>query len=525
MIHERGMWDFFIAYSTADKPIAEELYFLLAPHAKTFLDTQCLLLGDDWDTELATAQRQSIVTIVLISSNTAKAYYQREEIAAAIALARENSHHHRVVPIYLDETGTKNSTIPYGLRLKEGLRCSENQVLSTISVKLLELLQKLAELGDETDKHQVSQEMVNTYNSQYHRQILSVSSTNITVVETSKMLKYNIEANDIINNISKYFEPISLGVLIETLSRSEHICAFISASIGDHNNSKNPNRRYHIGHYFFVKLVDHLLDYYNSTGKIHLCLLPSMAYYINDSKYIDILLRIQSIWNSCFHNKVITNRIDNLVRDFNSYNNTNILEWLTKQRRNFLNINDKQKLLLDLFRAQRLSQEDEIEIVNDCKIIINVDFDATNIEILAFAYLMFKPSKWFSETWFVSALMSMLETNQNNIQNIFFGTDKMTIIESSKNMNSWEAMSFCCKRFNLRGFPSRAYFKTVPDLINNPMSSSNHKDAVFLYKKLNKNVNDTQIANILKYFYLDSELNFKEFDNLIKEGRTRLLQK
>lgn len=163
MVHDRRKWDFFIAHAGADKPAAEELYTLLAPHAQAFLDSRCLLLGDDWDTELAMAQRQSIITVVLISSNTEQAYYQREEIAAAIALARENSNQHRVIPVYLDEESTTNATIPYGLRLKHGLRLSEGLRLSDVSTELLELLPKIARLDDETADRQQGPAAARTY--------------------------------------------------------------------------------------------------------------------------------------------------------------------------------------------------------------------------------------------------------------------------------------------------------------------------------------------------------------------------
>jgi len=96
-------WDFFLAHAGADLPAAEQLYVLLQPRARVFLDKHCLLLGDDWDQELAAAQRGSRITVVLVSSRTEIAYYEREEIAAAIDLARRNKQAHRVVPVYLDD--------------------------------------------------------------------------------------------------------------------------------------------------------------------------------------------------------------------------------------------------------------------------------------------------------------------------------------------------------------------------------------------------------------------------------------
>lgn len=137
---EAETWDFFIAHAGKDKLPAQQLYRLLAPHSRVFLDSECLLPGDEWDWELALAQRNSRITLVLISSNVGDAYYAREEIASAVAMAREDKQRHRVVPIFLDAAG---SDVPYGLRLKHGYTVSSELSLETISEKLLVLLTRL----------------------------------------------------------------------------------------------------------------------------------------------------------------------------------------------------------------------------------------------------------------------------------------------------------------------------------------------------------------------------------------------
>jgi hypothetical protein len=96
MTNDAAPYHFFIAHANTDKSEAELLYDLLAPNSRVFLDTRCLLLGDDWDKELPKAQKNSLITVVLLSSNSEKAYYQREEIVAAINLARQDEKMHRV---------------------------------------------------------------------------------------------------------------------------------------------------------------------------------------------------------------------------------------------------------------------------------------------------------------------------------------------------------------------------------------------------------------------------------------------
>src|ERR1044071_2753440 len=146
MTTEIVQWDFFLAYSSADKPIAESIYNLLSQHCKVFLDYHCLLLGDEWDQEIAYAQRQSRVTIVLISDNTNNAYYAREEIAAAVNMARLDREAHRVVPVFLDTPRFDANKVPYGLRLKHGLFLSSSGGVPGIVNRLVDLLNQINRL-------------------------------------------------------------------------------------------------------------------------------------------------------------------------------------------------------------------------------------------------------------------------------------------------------------------------------------------------------------------------------------------
>jgi hypothetical protein len=137
-------WDFFIAHSSADAECAEELYAHLSEKAKVFLDEKSLLLGDDWDRKLADAQRATLITLVLVSSRTERAYYQREEIAAAVELARHDEYRHRIIPIYLHD----EVDIPYGLRLKHGLYLSTHRSLARVAARLLDELPKVKALSE-----------------------------------------------------------------------------------------------------------------------------------------------------------------------------------------------------------------------------------------------------------------------------------------------------------------------------------------------------------------------------------------
>ena len=134
-------WDVFIAYPTSDRACADRLYDELVTRWRVFIDHRCLLPGDDWDRTLSTAQRDSLVTVVLVSPNTEAAYYQREEVAAAIDLGRRNPESHRVVPVYLGPAGA--DLAPYGLRIKHGIACTDPNRIDQVAKELDRLLSGL----------------------------------------------------------------------------------------------------------------------------------------------------------------------------------------------------------------------------------------------------------------------------------------------------------------------------------------------------------------------------------------------
>ena len=124
-------WDFFLAHAGPDLKIAKDLKRGLEPPAKAFLDDDNLTPGDSFDVALAAAQQSSLISVVIVSLHTEDAYYQREEIAAAIQMAREDPHTHRVVPVFLNDPNLSARQIPYGLRLRHGLKVQNRRFVET----------------------------------------------------------------------------------------------------------------------------------------------------------------------------------------------------------------------------------------------------------------------------------------------------------------------------------------------------------------------------------------------------------
>ena len=92
-----------------------------------FLDSEVLVPGDEWTYKICDAQRQSLLTVILISPRSEAAYFQREEILQAISLARRQKEH-RIIPIYLGNRSFPED-MPYGLKQLHGLALTKGTLL------------------------------------------------------------------------------------------------------------------------------------------------------------------------------------------------------------------------------------------------------------------------------------------------------------------------------------------------------------------------------------------------------------
>jgi hypothetical protein len=144
-----AQYDFFLAHAGEDKSEAERLRALLdGEGARVFLDSKEIAPGDYWDQDLAAAQRNSRITVVLVSARTDRASYQREEIATGLDLEDGKEEEHQVIPVYLGPEAYKMP--PYGLRVKQGLIVSDEHPIEQVAARLLELhpdLSAMAELA------------------------------------------------------------------------------------------------------------------------------------------------------------------------------------------------------------------------------------------------------------------------------------------------------------------------------------------------------------------------------------------
>jgi len=136
-----GSWDFFIAYAHEDEDVAEQLYELLAPKARVFLDSRTLKLADEWTGRIKDAHRASRISVILVSVHSGRATFQQDEVLRAIELYEDKSRPHGVTAVYLDTEATKDENVPSGLKPMQSVVLGDDVGLEEVALKLLDALE------------------------------------------------------------------------------------------------------------------------------------------------------------------------------------------------------------------------------------------------------------------------------------------------------------------------------------------------------------------------------------------------
>lgn len=127
--------DAFIAYAGIDISYARQLYALLsAIGLRVFFADEALLGGDSWAEEIAQAQQDSLLTLILISDRVDPRYFQRAEILHALDIARED-YRRRVMPVYLMGKQARSTTSPL-LKPLQGIYWEEGSSLLSLAQKI-----------------------------------------------------------------------------------------------------------------------------------------------------------------------------------------------------------------------------------------------------------------------------------------------------------------------------------------------------------------------------------------------------
>lgn len=128
-------WDFFIAYSSDDRSIAERAFSELSTIGRTFLDSRCLRPGERWTERIRTVQGAAKCTVLIITESTPNGWFTESEYLYAIQRVRTGNH--VLVPVLYG----KQAQLPYGLEQIHAARVNDWSDLSSLPELLEHLVQ------------------------------------------------------------------------------------------------------------------------------------------------------------------------------------------------------------------------------------------------------------------------------------------------------------------------------------------------------------------------------------------------
>jgi hypothetical protein len=354
--------------------------------------------------------------------------------------------------------------------------------------------------------------------------------------------------------ITDYFPKTYHRVIVDAIINNNVICGFLSSTpkfYGDKQTKFDAYSRYHLGHYYFIKLIDTLIELNPAlVGKICILNCPSSNNPSDDPDFRKMQMDINSIWNNCFCYKTKFVEISNYIfttgiGNAKDHKFKEARAWLNDTQTRLSRLNNYTCSFLERWRNEScIDEKAELECIDEKaklellkvisikenKLINKVNRISLN-EVFALCYtLRFKP-KWFEIEWFLKIIKSLNTENGNNIQSRILNVDAITIIESLKNMPTWESMSFCSKYFELGNFPQRAYFNVIPQIGNEkPMRTNSPDEAIFLHQDINviiKDKKESDFKEILSHFTLDKpNIPYEEkLKLLVHDGCERLTQR
>ena len=235
------------------------------------------------------------------------------------------------------------------------------------------------------------------------------------------------------------------------------------------------NNLFHLGHAYFVKFVDDLLNL-NQKVVIYICSSNNNFYDMNQEKYFayyDILDGLANKWKKCFKEQVeiidVGEKLRTIQYGKDSWEKC-AEDYLRRVEGNFFVFFNNKKIytsllsILTKWRIKGVYDQECTKMLEDALEIHPTDVQGDNgitiEEIYAMAYVLLKKPRWYSIEWVIRFINFFGETinRADMMKNI-------VIIESQRNAYSWLEMSFLAKKMN-RLFPSMIFFKTVPDTEN-----------------------------------------------------------
>ena len=253
------------------------------------------------------------------------------------------------------------------------------------------------------------------------------------------------------------------------------------------NPSIKMEDKYHLGHAYFI----HTMDQWQKKDNVLLMTSSYVSLHNRDIKLIpnetDYAIEMIQRWEECFDRQIKVVDIKQYLQEEIQFedNEKRLLYYLTTME---LKLDRNREWVSFIEKWNRSGEISDLIYDPILKFVeINEHPDTyTRDEVLSFVYLLYKRPNWYTSTWLVNLLHFWNNNMYSLIKNeLGFDVDPndIYIVEAKRNHYSWDAISYCAKRFSYMNFPKVEYFDSLLDKkCREPMRSSNKKDAVFLKK-------------------------------------------
>lgn len=251
------------------------------------------------------------------------------------------------------------------------------------------------------------------------------------------------------------------------------------------NPSTAFERKYHLGHAYFIKKIDEVL-----ASRDHAFIMTSSFLFAHnrsrdshrtDQRYAN---RMIEMWRECFDGRVeVLDIKEHFHQPIPLDDQASRLSTYVSRMELQMEVNGRCNDIIDDWFHTGHIEDDDYKYLKDCFEVSHRSSVVQN-ELLSFVYLLHKRPVWYSNPWLVSFIdfwnRSIYFLIQDRLR-IDVSANDIYIIEAARNHYVWDAISYCAKRFSYGNFPQVEYFDNLLDIdCHLPMKSSNSQKAFFL---------------------------------------------
>lgn len=319
--------------------------------------------------------------------------------------------------------------------------------------------------------------------------------------------------------LKDFFPVAELQHLKDAMRAREYLVAFLSVS------EEAPSRRYHLGHYYFVRMMDTLraeTEYRNVA--LMICDAFPLTMREASSAHSGRIAEQVRIWSDCFADAVPVMPIGpSAMRLPIEKEDRDVVVRLLELSGTFQRVDPS--ILQELHRWRFHGTRPPSRTIETLTHLINSPLGDSD-GLLSLAYLLTRPPRWYSEAWFVRNLRYLACEHAAAA----LGARSIFILESFKNRPAWKGMALIAAEQRVGRFPNQAYFKSLPSATSSGAMRAADAAGVIKLRRdwrdhLAKDIDNKQLVEICRRFGIaESSKPADAVDKLVREGIERMGQ-